>query len=235
MNDYLEHYNHNHDALGRFTGSGGANKTDKALNKYRKKILKNDQRFISEYASTAALERQKIRNIRRSDQDVNEIALNKIVNKNIDRLVKNGAKYCDKYYNKGFDFSNEKDRIEMAKYYTNMELAKINITTANHLNKTLNGRNDLAKEAVTYPDPLYPNKKLTLGYSYRTTKDIKREQKENNRSGINISRDNYGRVTNLKTKNTDSVSEVRRINELIASGKLNTMSDDEIRKYIKRK
>jgi len=230
MSNYLIHYNHNHDALGRFAKSGSS-ATLKKFEKYNKKISKSDEKFVSEFANKAALERGKIRNIGKSDADVNEITLNKIVNKNINKSNKSVAKILDKYYNKGFDRSDEYDAIKMGKYYTDLAIAQRNISYANAINKQ-QGRNDLAKPFYI-KDPLDSKDKLPQGYEYKSNKDIKKEQKVNKKSGVQITRDNYGRVTNLDIKNVESVDEIKRHRNLLTNGKINKLSDDQIRKYIK--
>lgn len=172
----LAHYNHNHDAFGRFAGrSGGVSKSAKANKRLQKKIMNSERAFVSEYANTAASERMKLSNIRRSDADVNEIALNKVVNRNINKSNKNVKKYLDKYYNKGFDSNNEKDRIKMGEYYAEIRIAQLNIERANQMNEA-NGRGRLA-ESFRVTDPLDTRTAIPQGYSYKTTRDIKREQK----------------------------------------------------------
>lgn len=173
----IEHFNHNHDALGRFAKGNGSSKTQKAMAKSQKKIKKNEVEFTRQYADKYARERMKLRNRKRSDSDIREIALNSVVNKNIRKSNKNVEKYLNKYYNKGFDPSNEKDRIEMGNYYLNIKLSQINIERANQLNKSLNGRGDLAKGYYTN-DPLDSRTKIPQAWEYRSNKDVRKRQKK---------------------------------------------------------
>lgn len=58
MNDYLEHFNHNHDALGRFSKSSSAKRiraAKRGLNKLYKINKKENQRFVK----TGSIDRSK--------------------------------------------------------------------------------------------------------------------------------------------------------------------------------
>lgn len=162
---YLAHYNHNHDAFGRFAKST------------QNKIAKNERQFTQQYADKYARERMKLRNRKRSDADIREIALNTVVQKNIHKSNKNLEKYLNKYYNKDFDPSKEKDRIEMGEYYLNIKLSQINIERANQLNKSLNGRGELAT-GYYMVDPLDTRTKIPQAWQYKTNRDIKKGQKK---------------------------------------------------------
>lgn len=174
-NRYLIHYNKNHDRLGRFSSGPGGSKSDKFLKKAVKKTENNDLNFTRDYVHAYASEKSKLRNIGRSDEDISEIALNRVANKNINKGAKATQKYLNKYYNKGFDPNNEKDRIKMGEYYLDIKLSQINIERANQMNKR-QGRGNLATGHYVV-DPLDTSTKIPSAWEYKTTGDIKREQR----------------------------------------------------------
>lgn len=183
-NGYLIHYNHNHDALGRFARSSGgvststSRKIAKAKEKATKKYENSDREFVARYAHTYAKERTKLRNIRKTDSDVTELAANKVAQEYVHKGSKAATKYLNKYYN-NYDPSYVNDNIKMGKYYTDMHIAQLGIERANLIN-TKQGRKQLV-ETYTMPDPLAPGKTIPNAHSYKTNRDIRKEQKNRKR------------------------------------------------------
>lgn len=236
--DHFEHYNHNHDALGRFASTPGGAKYEKKLDKIQTKIDSNNSKiegYKKKINPRKKIKAEKLRTKSTKYEKANKKAkIKEIKGKEVsDRLAKKANKHselntkADLIDSKNIKLEQKISELEAKneKYQAQIDkvLSKMEKTMTNKIsNAELSERLDKASEKSKY----FKNADTGFGGDMRTYSLFLGKNKDINLN-FNIDLTNYPKDTNSVFKTADKIVEEIKSGDLEEHAK-DIISGDEI-------